>query len=77
MGERVPQSAGGITKEAFPESQQNPSGIPEGLQTLDSGQVRLQELGERCRSLSTAHCIAWHDACNIVQSCQCLSALQC
>ena len=50
MGETLPQSAGGITKEATPEPQQNPNGIPEGLQILDSGQARLQELGERCRS---------------------------
>ena len=62
----MPQSAGGITKEACPQPQQNPSGIPEGLQTLDSGQARLQELGERCRSLSAAHCNAWRNACNIM-----------
>ena len=58
MGERGPQSAGGITKDALPESQQNASGIPEGLQTLDSGQARLQELGERC--CNQADCIALH-----------------
>lgn len=46
----MPQSAGGITKEATPEPQQNLNGIPEGLQAVDSGQARLQELGELCRS---------------------------
>ena len=62
MGEHVPESSGGITKETVTGSQQSLSGIPESLQTPDSGQARLQELGESCRSPSTIQCIAWRDA---------------